>query len=87
MQLFFLKSNISGAINLFVTLGVKKKKKKNYRKMLKIFFSSVFLPAVSNTKLLCLFRPRTVVALFRVRAVSSHGLPLHYVRNHKRHFN
>ena len=28
MQLFFLKSNISGAINLFVTLGVKKKKKK-----------------------------------------------------------
>ena len=40
--IFFIKINISRSINVFMTLGTKN----NYGKMLKIFFSSLFLPAV-----------------------------------------
>ena len=40
--IFFIKINISRSINVFMTLGTKK----NYGKMLKFFFSSLFLPAV-----------------------------------------
>ena len=41
---FFIRINILGAINVFVTLGIKKKKK--LWKMLKFSLFSLFLPAV-----------------------------------------
>ena len=62
---FLLKINISGVINVSVRLGVKKfiGKCYNFPSRLLSFKQS------KNTNILHLFRPRAVVALFRVRVM------------------